>query len=151
MKNVCYNVQYLHNLWRVTEYVWPRRKSSSLRGTYRTTLLGFNTVLVVLKKCWKQSKPLEPIVSWEHSAPGMTAPLRIITVTLNIAIFLLQILLAVKCTAFSYMPQCGCSVEKACKEEIQLHFSPCTVVVLRITCWDILLINPYIHQLKIHY
>lgn len=117
----------------VTECVWLRRKSSSLRGTYRTTLLGFNTVLVVLKKCWKQSKPFEHIVIREHSAPGMTASLRIIKAIANIANFLLQLLFAVRCTAFSYMQQCRRSVEKVWKEEIQLHFSPCTVVVLIIT------------------
>lgn len=63
----------------------------------------------------------------------MTTPLRIIKVISNIANFLLQILLAVRCTAFSYMSQCRCTAEKARKEEIQFHLSPCTVVVLIIT------------------
>lgn len=93
-------------------WVCLAQKSSSFRGTYRTILLGCDTVLVALKKCWKQSEPLEPAVTWEHSAPGMTAPLRIIKVISNIANFLLQILLIMRYTAFSYMLQCRKSMER---------------------------------------
>lgn len=53
----------------------------------------------------------------------MTASLRIIKAIANIANFLLQLLLAVRCTAFSYMQQqCRRSVEKVWKEENTTSF-----------------------------
>lgn len=86
--------------------IWFPRKNSSLKQVHRAILLMFNyyTVLMVLKKCWKQSTPVEHIVIWEHSAPCMTEPLITIKLTpviLNVSNFLTQLLLFWEVQPFS--------------------------------------------------